>query len=210
MKTGIYTISDYLKELSSKEPVPGGGGVAALAAALGVALANMVCSLTVGKKRYLEYEKDIKRIIETAKQRQDEFLAFADEDAAAFLPLSKAYSMPKETEEEKKARSDVMQKALRDAAEVPFKLIHTCADSVELFEELLIKGSVLAMSDVGVGAQMLVAAAHGAILNVFINTKLMDDKEYVQQMNEQATSLVEAVEVRLNAVIDEVTRKVKA
>jgi len=209
METGKYLICDYLDELSSKEPVPGGGGVAAVTAALGVSLASMVCSLTIGKEKYKEYEEDVIKIKEDALSLQKEFLHFADEDAIAFLPLSKAYSMPRKTDEEKALRNEVMQEALTKAATVPYNLIVGCTETIELYEELLVKGSTLAISDVAVGAEMIIAAAHSAILNVYINTKLFADKEAAAFLNKQAESMVETIESRLSVVIEQVKEKVK-
>ncbi|MCL1830705.1 MAG: cyclodeaminase/cyclohydrolase family protein [Oscillospiraceae bacterium] len=209
METGKYIINDYLDELSSKAAVPGGGGVAALSAALGASLASMVCSLTIGKEKYKEYEAEVIEIKQQALELQESFLKFADDDAHAFLPLSKAYSMPRKTDEEKAARSQVMQQALIAAAEVPFNLIKTCTATIEMYEALLTKGSTLAISDVAVGAEMIITAASSALLNVYINTKLFADKQSAAEMNQTAEGLVKEIKERLGNVIEQVKIKVK-
>ena len=209
MDTGRYVLSDYLDELSSKAAVPGGGGVAAISAALGASLVSMVCALTIGKEKYKEFEEDVIKINEAAISLRDKLLKYSDDDAAAFLPLSKAYSMPRKTDEEKVARNEVMQKALVEAADVPFNLIRCCLETVPLFEELLVKGSTLAISDVAVGAQMIITAVNSAILNVYINTKLFKNKELAAQLNNDAEAYQEIIESRLNAVIESVKAKVK-
>lgn len=209
METGKYILSDYLDELASKSAVPGGGGVAAVSASLGVSLASMVCSLTVGKEKYKEFEDDVNIIMEKAKKLQYDLLKFADDDAEAFLPLSKAYSLPRKTDDEKALRKEIMQKALYEAAAVPFNLIISCATTIDIFEELLTKGSTLAISDVAVGAQMIITAAKSALLNVYINTKLFSDKETASEMNEKAERMVKEIDERLGVVVDDIMEKVK-
>jgi len=208
MKTGEYVIEEYLKELSSKAPAPGGGGAAALAGALGVSLAQMVCSLTLGKKRYARYEEDVRAASDEAERLRRVFLELADSDAEAFLPLSAAYSMPRSTEDEKAAREIVMQAALKAAAGVPLLVLERCCEAVPLFEELLEKGSALAVSDVGVGALLVGAAAESACLNVKINTGLMRDEALKDDMNSRAAALAEAVRQKTEAVRRGVNDKV--
>ena len=104
MNLADKTCNEFVKELASKSPVPGGGGAAALGGAIGVALSSMVCNLTTGKKRYAEYENDIQDILKKAAALQQDLMKMIDEDAENFLPLSKAYGMPKNTEEEKKLK----------------------------------------------------------------------------------------------------------
>ena len=210
MQTGKYIIEDYLKELSSKAPVPGGGGAAALTAATGASLAMMVCSLTVGKKRYADVEEEIRALASKAELMRDRFLKFADDDAEAFLPLSAAYSMKRDTEEEKNARDEVMQKALLAAAEVPLSVLHLCCEAAPLFEELIEKGSRLALSDVGVGILMLRAAAESAGLNVMINTKLMKDVSRRDEMNGRVRRMTETVSAMSDKIYGAVREKVES
>lgn len=184
------TCTEFVDVLSSKAAVPGGGGAAALVGSIGTALAGMVCNLTTGKKKYAEFEEDIQRIIKESLHIQDELLNMVDEDAENFLPLSKAYGMPANTEEEKAEKGKVMQEALKKACEVPIRIVRTCFDAIRLHEELVDKGSRLAISDVGVGVQCLRAAIISAQLNIVININMITDMEYVGKVKEETDRLV--------------------
>ncbi|MCL2539341.1 MAG: cyclodeaminase/cyclohydrolase family protein [Oscillospiraceae bacterium] len=208
MQTGKYVVEDYLSELSSKAPVPGGGGVAALTGAMGVALASMVCSLTLGKKKYAPVEEEVRVLASKAEILRGLFLGLADDDAEAFLPLSAAYSMKRDTDAERKARDEVMQKALKAAADVPLQVLSRCREAVPIFEELLEKGSTLAVSDVGVGVLLIRAAAESASLNVMINTTLMKDGAKRDELNSKASELADEVAKKAGTVYELVGKKV--
>lgn len=158
--------------------------------ALGVALGSMVGNLTLGKKKYMDVQEDIKVILEKAKVLQDNLLSLVEKDAEVFEPLSKAYGLPKNTEEEIRKRDEIMEEALRLASGVPIEIMEKAIEAIELHEELEAKGTRLAISDVGVGVLFCKSALMGAALNVFINTKLMKDKEYANKINEKADSLL--------------------
>ena len=181
---------EFVDVLASKAPVPGGGGASALVGAIGMALGNMVGSLTVGKKKYADVEADIIALKEKATALQGEFLRLVEEDAKAFEPLSKAYGMPRATEEEKAEKARVMAVVLKDACSVPMEIMEKCCEAIDLIVEFAAKGSALAISDAGVGAAFCKAALLGASLNVFINTKSMADKEYAASLNEKADKMI--------------------
>lgn len=204
-----YTCEEFVDVLSTKAPVPGGGGASALVGALGCALGNMVGSLTVGKKKYADVEKDIIALKEKADVLQKELLRLVEEDAKVFEPLSKAYSMPKETEEEKAEKARVMAVVLKDACSVPMEIMRKCCEAVELIEEFAAKGSVIALSDAGVGAAFCKAALLGASLNVFINTKSMMDREYAESLNLEAERMIEEYSVRADNVFNSVKERLK-
>ena len=185
MKIADKTCVDFVEVLSSKEAVPGGGGAAALVGAIGMALGSMVCNLTIGKKKYAEYEESVKEILSKAGKLE------IDDDAECFLPLSKAYGLPKETEEEKRIKAETMEKALKVACEVPLNIVRVCYEAIKLHEDLVDKGSRLAISDVGVGVQCLRAAILGGQLNVVININSIQDKEYVNKVKTEVDKLVE-------------------
>jgi len=185
-----FTIKDFIQELASKEPIPGGGGVSALVGSLGVALGSMVGNLTLGKKKYEDVQEDIKSILEEASALQGELLSLIQKDAEVFEPLSKAYGLPKETDEEKQTRSMVLETALQDACSVPLEIMNKSLQAISLHEKLLTNGTRLEISDVGVGVLLCKSALMGASLNVFINTKLMKDKEYAEQINTQVNDLL--------------------
>ncbi|HIS06749.1 sugar ABC transporter substrate-binding protein [Lachnoclostridium sp. An196] len=184
------TCEEFVDVLASKAPVPGGGGASALVGAIGMALGNMVGSLTVGKKKYADVEADIIALKEKATALQADFLRLVDADAEAFEPLSKAYGMPKETEEQKAEKARVMAIVLKDACAVPMEIMEKCCEAIDVIEEFAAKGSALAISDAGVGVVFCKAALLGASLNVYINTKSMADKEYAASLNEKADKMI--------------------
>ena len=180
------TCVEFVEVLASKASVPGGGGASALVGAVGMALGSMVGSLTVGKKKYADVEADIIAVMEKAAALQDELLHLVDEDAVAFEPLSKAYGIPKDDP----TRDQVMEDALRVATAVPMDIMRACAKAIELHDEFAEKGSVLAISDAGVGVAFCKSALMGASLNVFINTKSMADKAYAAEVEAEADELL--------------------
>ena len=179
-----------LDVLSSKEPVPGGGGASALAGALGNALGQMVANLTIGKKKYAQVEDEIKELAERMKGIQGQFTALADQDAKVFAPLAKCYSLPSGTEEEKAYKAEVMEARLLDASLVPMEIMEKASEMLEIMDILADKGSRMAVSDVGVGVQFIRTALLGAVMNVYINTKSMKNREKAEEMNEKAERLI--------------------
>ena len=178
-----YTIERFLDELSSKAAVPGGGGASALAGALGAALGNMVCYLTIGKKKYADVEAEVLAICEQGEDLRMKLTELVEEDAVAFEPLSKAYGLPKNTDEEKAYREEVMEKALLAAGRVPLSICRTVCEVIDLLDRLSEIGSRLASSDVGCAALCCKTALQGGALNVKINTKLMKDREVAEEMD---------------------------
>ena len=185
------TCEEFVDVLASKAPVPGGGGASALVGAIGMALGNMVGSLTVGKKKYADVEADIIALKEKATALQADFLHLVEADAEAFEPLAKAYGMPRETEEEKAEKARVMAIVLKDACAVPMEIMEKCCEALDLIKEFAAKGSKLAISDAGVAATFCKAALKGASLNVYINTKSMADREYAEELNAKADAMLE-------------------
>lgn len=179
------SLTDFTAVLAAKAPVPGGGGAAALAGALASALASMVCALTTGKKKYAVYEDDLRRIADRAEALRHALLADIDADAAAFEPLSKAYAIPKDAPE----RAKIMESALRAACEAPMGIARRCGEVIELLAELAEKGCAIAVSDVGVGAQLSRAALLSAGLNVRINVKSMTDRPHAAHCAAELASL---------------------
>ena len=182
---------DFIEVLASKAAVPGGGGAAALAGAIGMALGSMVCNLTTGKKKYAQYEEAIQEILEKAAKLEEELLSMIDKDAEGFFPLSKAYGLPTTTEEEKQYKAETMEKCLKVACEVPMNIVRLCYDSIKLHEELVDKGSKRAISDVGCGVQCLRAAILSGQLNVIINVNSMKDREYAEKIEKECNQLVD-------------------
>ena len=185
------TIEGFLEVLSSKEPVPGGGGASALAGALGNALGQMVANLTIGKKKYADVEAEIKELLGRMQKLQAAFVTLADRDAQVFAPLAQCYSLPSLTEEEKAYKEKVMEERLLDASFVPLEIMEHAVAMLGILEVLGDKGSRLAVSDVGVGVQFIRASLLGAVMNVYINTKSMKNREKAEELNARAGQLIE-------------------
>lgn len=195
---------EFAEVLASSEPVPGGGGASALVGALGISLGSMVGNLTLGRKKYMDVQEDIKIILEKAQLLRNELLSLVEKDAEVFEPLSKAYGLPKNTEEEVSTRNRIMEDALRLACSVPLEIMEKSMDTIILHEELAVKGTKLAISDVGVGVLFCKSALMGASLNVFINTKLMKDRKYADQINAKADELLKKGIERADKVYSDV------
>ena len=203
---GFSTVpcNEFVEVLGSKAPVPGGGGASALIGAVGTALGNMVGALTVGKKKYADVEEEMKELMAKATTLQSELLHLIERDAEVFEPLSKAYGMPRETEEEKAEKARVMEIVLKDACSVPMEIMEKCCEAIEIIVEFAAKGSTLAISDAGVGAAFCKAALQGASLNVYINTKSMKNREYAEELNAKCDAMLE----KYTKIADEVFNSV--
>lgn len=172
--------------LASKESVPGGGGAAALVGALGVALCSMVGNFTVGKKKYAAVEEDVKAILKRAQKLQDRLLELVDEDARAFAPLSRAYSIPKDDP----SHDAILESATLNACKAPMEMVSCCCEAIDLLAEMLEKGSVMLVSDVGCGALCCKAALESAAMNVFINTGSLRDRGQAREMEQKIDAMV--------------------
>ncbi len=206
MKYKDKTCNDFINELASKAPVPGGGGASALVGSIGVALGAMVGNLTIGKNRYENVEPDLMTLIEKSELLQRELLDLIDKDAEAFEPLARAYRLPSDNEELEKEKEIIMEEALRTACTAPLKIMEQCCGAIELHNEYAVKGSEMVISDVGCGAVFCKAALLSASLNVFINTKLMKDRGYAMDINTKANSMLD----RYIPLADEIFSDVRA
>ena len=178
--------TQFLSELSSNAPVPGGGGASAAVGAFAAALGMMVTNLTIGKKKYADYEEEVKAVRDRLEGLRDQLIDLVDGDAVAFEPLSKAYSIPKDDPE----RGTIMENALYEASVVPMSIMETVLAAAKELEILVAKGSKLAVSDVGVGILFAQAAIEGASLNVYINTKSMKDRERAAALDAKADAII--------------------
>lgn len=199
-------IQDFLDVLSSKEPVPGGGGASALCGAVGNALGQMVANLTVGKKKYAEAEPEVKEHLEKMVQLQAEFTALADDDAKVFAPLAKAYSLPSETAEQKAYKAEVMETNLLAASAVPLQIMEKSMQMLTILDRLADIGSRMAVSDVGVAVQSTRAALLGAAMNVYINTKSMKDRNKAEELNNSANKMIEEGSRQADRIYDKVLK----
>lgn len=199
---------DFIYALSTKEPVPGGGGASAYVGALGMALGVMVGNLTVGKKKYQDVEADIIVLMDKGQKIIDKLQSLVKEDAEAFYPLSQAYGLPKNTEEELKVKEETLQKALVKATLVPLDIARCCVDGIKLQEEFAAKGTRIAISDVGVGVAFLKAALLGAKLNVLINTQIMKDQVLKDKIETELASLCGTFTVKADDIYANVEKAI--
>ena len=169
---------EFVTVLASSEPAPGGGGASALVAALGTALGNMVGSLTVGKKKYADVEEEILALKAKCDQLQNELLDQVPADAEGFIPLSK----------------------------VPMHIMELCCESIEAISVFAAKGSRLAVSDAGCGAAIVKSALQAASLNVFINTKTLQNRALAEEMNAKCLGMLD----KYGKMADEIFETVKA
>jgi formiminotetrahydrofolate cyclodeaminase len=204
MEYGSEKIGTFLEELSSKAAVPGGGGVSALTGALAAGLAQMVCGLTIGKKRYIEVEQELTEVSARLEQLRETLVSCMAEDAQAFEPLSKAYGLPKDTPEQLQDRERVMEECLVQAAAPPMKICETVAQLLPLIKTVASKGSRLAVSDAGCAAVLAIAALKAAALNVTVNTRLMKNRETAGQLDAQVDALLAEVPGQLELIYTQI------
>lgn len=181
----------FVEALASGAPTPGGGGASALVGAVGMALGSMVGNLTLGNKRYADVHEDIRELTDKAASLQTRLMELVEKDAQVFAPLSKAYGLPANTEEEKAHKAAVMAECLDACCQVPMAIMSACCEAIELHKAYGEKGTAIAISDVGVGVACCRAALTGASLNVFINTKAMKDGAKAEAYNAQAEAMLE-------------------
>ena len=202
---------DFAAALAAKQSVPGGGGAAALAGALGTALCSMVAHYTVGKKAYASVQDDIERILIEAEDVRENLMGLINADAEAFEPLARAYSIPKSDP----ARARTIELATKTACSAPIEMMRQCARAVPLLEELAEKsdivslhcavtekGSRLLLSDVLCGAALCGAALVASSANVYVNTGTLGDREFAEELEAEADALIGEYAPRAQAVVD--------
>ena len=180
------SIREFTELSASRLPVPGGGGVSALVGSLAASLAEMVTNLTSGKKKYAEYEEEIQRIMKETDELRVSLLDCVNEDAEAFEPLAKAYSMDKNDPD----YAGIMESCLKAAANAPYHILQLCCRVVELDERLAVIGSKLAVSDAATSVMLAHGAIYGAFINIKVNTRLMKDREYAEQFEDRAAEML--------------------
>ena len=202
MDMTMETCREFVKVLSSDAPAPGGGGAAALVGAIGTALGNMVGSLTVGKKKYADVQDEILALKARCDDLQKKLLDQVEADEVNFLPLAKAYGIPKDDPN----RDKIMEEATIIACSTPMAIMELCCEAIDCIAVFAAKGSRLAVSDAGCGAVCCKAALQAASLNVFINTKSLKNRETAEAMNAKANEMLK----KYCAIADEIFATVKA
>ncbi len=201
-------IYEFLDELASSSPAPGGGSVAALSGALGAALSSMVCNLTTGKEKYKDVEEDIKKTLTHTEEIRQKLTNLIDEDTNAFNDVIKAFKMPKDTKEQKDKRSQAIQKGYKKAASVPLETAEICTQILKHAKTVAEKGNTNSITDAAVSALMAKAAVHGAILNVRINLGSIKDEKFVGKINKNLKKLEEKTNSQTQEILDIVGKKI--
>jgi glutamate formiminotransferase/formiminotetrahydrofolate cyclodeaminase len=196
------TVRDFVDETSVDSPVPGGGSVSALMGSLACALSSMVANLTAGKKGYEEADEEMRTVAARAQELKDAFLRAVDDDSRAFDEVMSAMKLPKKTDDEIRRRREALESATRKAVEVPLSVVGSCADAAELVDAVARKGNRNSVSDAGVAALALRAAAAGAALNVLINLPGLSDKSYVGKTRRKTADLSARVGSRCSEIYD--------
>jgi formiminotetrahydrofolate cyclodeaminase len=196
---GAMTVSGFLDAMGSKDPTPGGGAAAAIAGATGAALIAMVGRLTAGKAGFEDLDERMRALVERADGARAEFLALGDQDAEAFEVVMAAFRMPKDSDVEKAARADAIQRGLEHAAAVPLEIARRAVDLMELAEDATAMGNPNAASDGMTAAGMLIAAVIGARANVEINASSLKDEARRHALIEEA----DAIRERAGALLEQ-------
>jgi formiminotetrahydrofolate cyclodeaminase len=200
-------VTNFLDELASNAPAPGGGSVASLSGALGAALVSMVCNLTLGKKGYEEVQDDISDLLAKSEALRQELTGLLEADVAAYTGYSQAAKMPRETDEQKAERAEAMQAALKVATDVPLRIAEAAVKVMDLCMPAAEKGNKWAVSDAGVAVLMAEAALRSAALNVLINLGSLKDQAFVAERRAKLESLLAGKGVMRDEIYDYVVSK---
>jgi formiminotetrahydrofolate cyclodeaminase len=201
------SIQQFLDELASKSATPGGGSAAAIMGAMGAALVGMVCNLTVGKKNYEAVEDEMKALLAQSESLRARFTDMVRADVAAFDQVMGAYALPKDTEEQKQARSEAIQEALKAATDVPMQCARACAEVITLSKTAAEKGNKNVLSDAGVAVVAGYAALRSAALNVHVNTAVIKDADFVASRLTELNEILAAMDGKNEVVYQFVKSK---
>ena len=198
------TLVEFAEVLGSDAPAPGGGSAAALAAANGISLTKMVCELTLGKKKYEEFQDQIQEVHAQSVRLQKSLLEAIDKDTEAFNLVSAVFDMPKDTDEEKAARRQAMQDALKEATKSPFSMMEEILEALETTKAAIGRSNTNAASDLGVAALHLKSGLQGAWLNVLINLAGIKDENFVTEYKEKGKELLEKGSLLADQIYQEI------
>ncbi len=213
MEGGNYMMEDmgikeFLNELSSGSPTPGGGAASALVGSIAASLSSMVANLTIGKKKYLEYENEMKDVVSKAVSLRDKLLKLMDDDVVVFNKIMDAYKMPKNTDEEISLRKAKIEEASKEACEVPLNTAKLCLEVIKLASVVVEKGNKNAISDGACSAYFADAAINGALMNVKINLKNISDevfklkmKDEMENLKNESKNILKSIDIKINEVI---------
>lgn len=203
------TLKQFLDKVAANEPIPGGGSVAALNGAIAASLTAMVANLTIGKKGYEELGNLMKQYVETANRTKEEFLLDVDRDSDAYNQVFACFKMPKDTDEEKAARSAAIQEATKHAAIVPMKVARLAYQLIGVITEVAKKGNQNAITDACVAMMSARSAVLGALMNVRINLSSLKDKELVKKLSHEADQLEQLTNMKEKDLLDKVNEELR-
>ncbi|WP_251454278.1 cyclodeaminase/cyclohydrolase family protein [Veillonella intestinalis] len=204
MELKALSVEGFINETGSSSPAPGGGSVAALNGAAAAALIEMVASLTIGKEKYAAVEAEMKDIQAKAHEMKAQFLAYIDEDSAAFNKIMDAFKLPKESDEDKKARSVAIQEATKGAALVPFKIGELANELLPMAATVIEKGNQNAITDGAVATMNARTSVHGAFLNVKINLGSIKDEAFVADLTAKMEAIENSVDEKEQGLLSKV------
>ncbi|RLF27547.1 MAG: methenyltetrahydrofolate cyclohydrolase [Thermoplasmata archaeon] len=201
-------INDFLDELASDSPAPGGGTVAALSGAVGASLVSMVCNLTRGKEKYKDVQEEIKKVLRKSEQLRKQLMELVDMDTMAFNEVMKALKMPRENDVEKEKRKQALQNAFKKAASVPLDTARKCIEVLDTALVVAEKGNQNSITDSAVSALMADAGVRSAILNVKINLSSIKDQSFVEKTLQEIQELEKTADEKTRSVLKIVNRKI--
>lgn len=193
--------AEFTKLLGAKVTMPGGGAASALVGALGAALCSMAANFTVGNKRYIDAEPEMKSILERSEKLRVRFLELADEDAKAFPELSAAWKLPKDYPNRKK----IFTQASLNACKAPREMIKCCCEAMDMLETVMEKGNIMLISDVGCGVLLCEAAMNAAAMNIYINTSGLKDCQEARDIELEVDTLLADYLVKADDISGKVT-----
>lgn len=196
--------TEFLDRLASDEPAPGGGGASAYAGALAAALASMVGNLAVGKPLYADAQEGILASLDRLSKLRTQLLDLVRADAEAYLPLNRAYRMPRATQEQADARQAAIQEALGPACDIPLEIMDACSAIIDEADYLAHHGSRLAVSDAGAAAVLARGALVSAAMNIFLNVESMTDSDRVLRYRSRVNELMISAQLRSDIVASQV------
>ncbi|QQS37825.1 MAG: cyclodeaminase/cyclohydrolase family protein [Ignavibacteriales bacterium] len=203
------SLQNYLDEVASDSPTPGGGNVAAFSGALACSLGIMVCNLSIGKKKYIEVEEELKDVKFQLENFKEKFLQLAEEDNAAFNKVMAAFKMPKETDAQKSERDAKIEEATMGAANVPAEVIKVCKNVIPSVQVVAQKGNQNSLSDAGVAVSLLKSAAQGAMLNVVINCSALKDQSAASDLQNKTDLIYNDIRAESVVILNEINYKLK-
>lgn len=202
------SIQQFLDAMASNSATPGGGSAAAINGAMSAALVSMVCNLTIGRKKYADVETEMQTISGKSEQFRAKLTDMISADVEAFDKVMAAYRLPRQTDEEKQARAEAIQRATQEATLVPLAVARACAEIIALCKPIVEKGNANAASDAGVAALLAQAGLKGAALNVLINLSSLTDNNFVAEKEAELNGILAGQDALTEEIYNLVKSKV--